>query len=71
MPSWTEILHSRILHGAITGMLAAAMTDLMAFRRWQFWHDAVTYNWQTATWRWFNGAVIGAASAMGFSGFLE
>lgn len=59
------IMQSPYIHGALTGLLAAAATDLHAFRSWQSFHDAASYNWDVAAWRWLQGAVLGTAGAAG------
>jgi hypothetical protein len=53
--------------GAIAGALAAAVVDFHAFRSWKAWHDVTDYNWSTASFRWFSGAVIGAVTALGLT----
>jgi hypothetical protein len=63
--SFVDIFHNPIVQGAIQGVLAAAVVDFSAFRKWQSFHDAATYDWGTAAWRWFQGAVVGAAAAAG------
>ena len=60
------ILTSRITAGALSGLLSGAAGDFMAFRAWKNWHDAVEYDWSTASWRWVQGAVIGAVTALGW-----
>jgi hypothetical protein len=61
--SYQAILNSPITRGALTGVVAAAYIDFQAFRAWKSWHDVATYQWSTATWRWFQGAMIGAVAA--------
>lgn len=58
-------LQMPIVRGAITGALAAAGADYMAFRSWKSWHDIVTYSWSTALFRWIQGAVTGALASLG------
>ena len=55
-----------VVRGAVAGLLTAAAVDFQAFRKWQAFSDALAYNWSTALFRWAQGAVIGAASAVGF-----
>ncbi len=54
-----------LVRGAVAGLLAAAAVDFRAFKAWQSFHDAAVYDWKTAGWRWFQGAVVGAVSAAG------
>lgn len=61
----TEFMHLPIVAGAVSGILGAAAADFAAFRSWKNVHDAASYDWQTAAWRWFQGAVIGAAGGAG------
>ena len=63
----TEYLHHPIVQGAVTGLLGAALADFNAFKSWKSFHDAATYAWGTAIWRWFQGALIGAVGAAGWS----
>ncbi len=66
-----EFLHHPIviamLKGAGSGAVSAAWIDLLAFKSWKCWHDAAVYDWSTASWRWFQGAVVGALTAAGFA----
>lgn len=62
--------HTAIAHGAVIGAISAAAIDLEAFRKWQSWHDAVTYSWSLASWRWFRGAVLGAITASGYAALI-
>lgn len=64
----TTILHSPIAHGALTGLLGAAAADIHAFRTWKSFHDAATYSWSTAAFRWLQGAILGAIAAAGMAG---
>lgn len=60
-----EWIHYPAVQGAIGGLLSAAAVDFAAFRSWKSWHDIAEYSWGTAAFRWFQGAVIGAATAVG------
>lgn len=51
--------------GAISGLLAAAVVDFHAFLTWKNAHDVASYDWATAAFRWFQGAVAGAVAAAG------
>ena len=56
-----------LVQAAIAGALAAASVDLAAFRSWKTWGDVQHYNWTIASFRWFQGAVVGAISGLGLS----
>lgn len=64
-----EAIQAFIAHpytsAAIAGAAAALVVDVAAFKNWKTWHDAATYNWGTASFRWFQGAGIGFLSALG------
>lgn len=64
-------LHQVLAHpavtGALTGALTAAVVDFQAFRNWKSFHDAQTFAWSIALWRWLQGAVVGAVTAFGIS----
>jgi hypothetical protein len=62
-----EFLSNPFVKGAVTGFAAAAVVDIAAFRSWKSFHDAASYQWGTAAWRWFQGAVSGALVALGYS----
>lgn len=64
------ILTNPIVHGALSGALSAAAIDFAAFRSWKSFHDAATYGWGTAAWRWLQGAVVGALAAAGLGGLV-
>ena len=61
----------KMLIGAGTGALAAAVVDLHAFLKWRSWQEAVAYNWSVASMRWAIGAVTGALSAAGLSSVVS
>lgn len=62
-----EILSNSIVAGALTGIAAAAVVDVAAFRSWKNADEALRYDWKTAAWRWFQGAVSGAMVALGIA----
>jgi hypothetical protein len=68
--SFADILHNPIVQGAINGVVAAAVVDFAAFRSWKNVHDAAAYDWGTAAWRWFQGAVVGAATGAGLGALV-
>lgn len=51
-----------VVQGALAGFITAALVDLQA---WQSWDDA-RFQIGTATFRWVQGAVLGAATMAGF-----
>lgn len=63
-----EILSNIYVAGALSGLLAAAVVDIGAFRSWKSVNEAIAYDWTTAAWRWFQGAVSGALMAAGVAG---
>jgi hypothetical protein len=63
--SFTDLMQNHIVQGAINGVMAAAVIDLQAFRNWKSFNDAAEYQWGTAAFRWFQGAVVGALTAAG------
>lgn len=65
-----ELLHTPAGIGAIGGVLSAARVDYAAFRSWDEWTDVVSYSWRLASWRWFQGALIGALGVLGFDAVL-
>ncbi len=65
------ILHSAAFHGALTGAATAAGVDYHNFQTWKRWQDALTYDWGTATFRWFSGACGGAILGAGLGAWLS
>jgi len=61
-------LNNVYVAGALSGLLAAAVVDIGAFRAWKNVNEAMAYDWKTAAWRWFQGAVSGALMAAGVAG---
>lgn len=64
-----DLLQHPIVRGALAGAAGAALGDYRNFRSWKSVDDAMTYEWKTAAWRWFQGAVGGAMAAAGLSAF--
>ena len=64
-------LHNPIMRGAVSGALAAAVVDIHAFLSWKNVQDALAYNWSTAAFRWFQGAVTGAIAGAGFGSLVS
>ena len=67
--NWTLIAIT-IGINALTGFLVAAKIDYEAFKKWESYKDAYSYDWKLAGWRWFRGTVIGVASGSGVSAAL-
>lgn len=60
-------LTHKLAAGALSGLVAALATDVAAFRSWRKWDDAKSYNWGIASFRWFQGALLGALAAFGLA----
>lgn len=58
-------LGNKLVVGALTGVMSAAVVDIVAFRSWKSYEEAAAYNWKLAAWRWFQGAVSGLLTAAG------
>jgi hypothetical protein len=56
--------------GILGGILTAARVDYAAFKAWHSWHDLQSYSWGVASFRWVQGAIIGAATAAGLAAVL-
>ena len=67
----SDFFHSKVFAGALTGLVSAAGVDLHAFLKWQSFHDAATYAWGIAAWRWCQGAVTGALVGGGFGAMVS
>lgn len=59
------LLANQYVAGALTGLLAAAVVDVAAFRSWKSVNEALAYEWPIAFWRWGQGAVSGLIAAAG------
>lgn len=53
-----------IVYAMVVGALGAAAADYDSFKKWKSVKEAVAYDWGTASWRWFQGAVVGAVAAV-------
>lgn len=60
-----ELMRHPAVKGAIAGTLAAMAIDRQAFASWKSFDDVKKYDWGLALFRWGQGAVIGATSALG------
>ncbi len=67
MESIAWFLSFSAVRGVISGTVTAAIVDVGAFRGWKSWDDALTYNWGLASFRWFQGAIIGGLTGLGLS----
>ena len=67
----TDLAHNQLVRGAASGIVTAAIVDIGAFRGWKTWHDAATYDYKLASWRWFQGAVLGALTALGWGSVIS
>ena len=56
--------------GIVGGVLTAARVDYAAFQAWRSWDDLHAYSWGLASFRWAQGAVIGALTALGLAAVL-
>ncbi|MCR4300865.1 MAG: hypothetical protein NUV51_04580 [Sulfuricaulis sp.] len=59
MEMFHAFIASPLTKAAVAGLIASALLDFQAFRAWKSWHDFAVYQWGTALFRWFQGAVIG------------
>ncbi len=64
-PTMADIWHSVPMRGAVAGALSAAWIDFAAFRSWKSFDDVWHYDWRLAAFRWLQGAVVGAVTALG------
>lgn len=64
---WHLLFRHPVTQGIISGALTAAVVDFSAFRSWRSVHDAVTYDWETALFRWVQGALVGAVASFSVS----
>jgi hypothetical protein len=47
----------------VTGVMGGATVDYHAFLQFHSWIDFAKFDWQTATFRWFQGGVAGVVGA--------
>ena len=59
------LLHNNVVRGVIAGATSAAVVDLHAVTQFKNWNQLVTYDWGTASFRWFSGALTGGLTAAG------
>ena len=64
------VLQSKAAHDIAVGVLTAASADYLLFRQWKKWEEATTFDWKTASWRWFQGAIVGFVSGSTLNALL-
>ena len=64
-----NFFHNPIVHGAVSGLVAAAIVDVHMFLTWKKWEEAAVYSWSTACLRWVQGSIAGALAATGLGAF--
>lgn len=62
------VLAQPIIQAVIAGIVAAAVEDIAAFRRFETFDEAKAYRWDVALWRWFRGGVVGLLTGLGIAG---
>jgi hypothetical protein len=65
-----KFLQLPFVRGAISGAGAAAVVDIHAFLSFKSIQEAATYQWNTAVFRWVQGAVSGAILGAGLGAWL-
>jgi hypothetical protein len=65
----SAFVHSPIVHAALMGALGAAASDFHTFTTYKSWKDFGSFDIGVASYRWFLGAMTGAAAAAGWSAF--
>lgn len=66
----SAFLADPIVKAAIAGIVTAGAVDWQAFRSWKSAKEATTYDWATAGWRWFQGAIVGIITAGALAGLV-
>lgn len=61
------LLTNPYFKGAAAGFAAAVVIDLVEFRKWKSYQEAIQYDWGVAAWRWFQGTVTGLVTAFGIN----
>lgn len=61
------VWYSAIFRGALVGALTAARIDYLAFKSWKSFDEIWVYNWRTAAFRWFQGAIVGSLTSGAFA----
>lgn len=62
---WSFPLVQAAVKGAGVGIGGALLFDLGAFKSWKTWDDFASYDYALATFRAFQGAVLGALAGLG------
>lgn len=77
MTVWTSVWRiaqipfvHHLLLGAVSGLVPAVKSDYEVFTTWRDFHQAATYDWGVASWRWFQGAIMGAVSGLLVGGVI-
>lgn len=60
-----ELLANPLVRGAITGWVVASAADIVAFRSWKSYDEAMKYDYKIMAWRWGQGIVGGVLTALG------
>jgi hypothetical protein len=64
-PTLTTFLHVPVVHGALSGLGAAALVDVRVFLSYKKIDDIHTFDWRVAVLRWLQGLVSGALVGAG------
>jgi hypothetical protein len=70
-PSILWFLRTPFGAGIISGLIASVSVDYAAFRSWRSWHDFAVYSWGIATFRWFQGAIVGGLTGIGYAAVVQ
>jgi hypothetical protein len=61
----SEWLRHPLVRGAVTGLVAAAAVDYIAFRKFKTLTEFKQYDWSVAAWRWLQGTLGGLVTGAG------
>lgn len=67
---WVAVMHSPLTKGMASGLVSAALVDIHALWTFKRWSDFTTFDWGTATFRWFLGAIGGLLTAAGYGAVI-
>lgn len=56
-----------IIQGATIGFMNAAVLDIVEFKKFQKWDDVAKYDFGVASFRWFQGIIVGMLTGSGIS----
>jgi hypothetical protein len=65
------LTHNAIVHAAALGALGGAAADLHVFFGYKGWGQLRQFDWSTATYRWFIGAMSGILMASGHAALVS